>query len=104
MKKRIKILLIILITIHAIDLAQSYYYLERYGYEHELNPLINNRKDLIKIKTIVIIPVIITLIFYEIAKTSKHEKTIHSIIEKTIILSIIWISIVVINNFKVMLW
>ncbi len=41
-------------TLHVVDLAQSYYFLNEYGFEHEMNELVTDNFSLFAVKLIVI--------------------------------------------------
>ena len=44
---------------HTIDFLQSFAYLNAYGFEHEVNPLITNNKELILVKVTVLLYAVI---------------------------------------------
>ena len=95
------LLLLIYVILCVVDFAQSYYYLNNYGFQNEVNPLIKNNFMLI-FSFIFLVPMIVFCSKLSL-KYAQDNKALISITQSMVLLLIILKTLVVLNNFAVIL-
>lgn len=94
-------LLLVFVILACVDFAQSYYYLNEYGFENEVNPLINDNFSLV-LAFVLLVPFIVFCSKLSL-KYAKNNKGLISITQFIVLLLIMLKIVVVFNNFVVML-
>jgi hypothetical protein len=97
---KVKILAFILIVLSVVDLVESWYFLNCYGFEWELNPFVNDNSSLFLSKSIALLMlcIICVIAFHESQRPLEKSKGVRSIILVGLAILNAFLILIIISN------